>query len=274
MRIVYVAGFFKHVKEALEEHIPAQLDNRSVIWIPQVSAGEANVNLFKQSFFDLVERGASEILVLLALLRNRDYVFEVFRSLIEEGQKRSEHLRPVRIEAFANARDSAGVLNKIREFAPTSARELDFPDSLDGIADWVRQYLDGKLILHARAERGAKDSAYTDVRLVYRALRWLGEEYRTMKMKGAAESGDSLAMLAEMGIELGPSISAESAGEQGEDYFIRHGPQQDRRMLDLHLKKGSDRDASNCLRIYFFWDDDANCVVIGWLTSHLETRNS
>ena len=49
-------------------------------------------------------------------------------------------------------------------------------------------------------------------------------------------------------------------------------PGQPNRMLDLHLKKGSDREARNCLRIYFLWDAEERLIVVGCLTSHLGTR--
>jgi len=274
MRIVYVAGFFKHVKEKLEEKIPKELDNRSVIWIPQVSTGEANVHLFKQSFFDLIKKGATDILLLLAVLRGRSDVVEICDSLIEEGHQRSTTLKPVVVKTFANARDSDGVLESIRRFEPNSQKKRELPDSLDGLAQWARQNLDGKLILHPRAEREAKRSEYLDVELVYRAVHWLGTEYREMRLSEKPEE-ETLAKLTELGLEIAPSISPSRAGEQGEDYFVQHGPNEGRRcMLDQHLKKGSDRDARNCLRIYFFWDDVASCVVVGWLPSHLGTRSS
>jgi hypothetical protein len=39
--------------------------------------------------------------------------------------------------------------------------------------------------------------------------------------------------------------------------------------LDVHLKKGTSRESRHCLRIYFFWDEDSDQVVVGHLPDHL-----
>jgi hypothetical protein len=41
----------------------------------------------------------------------------------------------------------------------------------------------------------------------------------------------------------------------------------------MHLKPGRNtRDPTRCLRIYFFWDDEEEQAVVGWLPGHLESR--
>ena len=42
--------------------------------------------------------------------------------------------------------------------------------------------------------------------------------------------------------------------------------------LDRHLKGRNSRDPRLGFRLYFFWDDDTEQVVVGWLPNHLETR--
>ena len=44
-----------------------------------------------------------------------------------------------------------------------------------------------------------------------------------------------------------------------------------KRLLDMHVKKGTNREARNCLRIYFFFDDESDQVVVGHLPDHLTT---
>jgi len=41
--------------------------------------------------------------------------------------------------------------------------------------------------------------------------------------------------------------------------------------MDRHLVKGTSRDPRFCMRIYFFWDDEENVVVVGHLPGHLTT---
>ena len=62
---------------------------------------------------------------------------------------------------------------------------------------------------------------------------------------------------------------------EADAYYVRHPqPSGDRkvapyRLLDLHLRKGNSTNPRYCLAIYFFWDETAKQVVVGWLPSHL-----
>jgi hypothetical protein len=52
----------------------------------------------------------------------------------------------------------------------------------------------------------------------------------------------------------------------------RH-PRGDKQLLALHFKNGGNtRDPERCLRIYYFWDDESQQVVVGSLPGHLDTR--
>ena len=42
------------------------------------------------------------------------------------------------------------------------------------------------------------------------------------------------------------------------------------RVLDWHLKRGESRERTRCFRLYYFWDDETQCAVVGWLPSHLD----
>ena len=75
-----------------------------------------------------------------------------------------------------------------------------------------------------------------------------------------------------LNLEDAPSISDISAGEQGEEYYINYNGQ--RKKLDRHLRKGTGRDPRECLRIYYFWDDERSVVVVGSLPYHLSIRSS
>jgi hypothetical protein len=72
------------------------------------------------------------------------------------------------------------------------------------------------------------------------------------------------------GVEYSRSISETRAGEQGEEYFVRYKGR--REFLEWHLKKGNSRDTRRDLRIYFFWDEEDEEAIIGYLPSHLDTR--
>lgn len=68
------------------------------------------------------------------------------------------------------------------------------------------------------------------------------------------------------------AISTISAGEQGDEYYVTIGDK--KHLLERHLTNGVSRDKRYCLRIYYYWDEDRNQVVIGSLPAHLNIRSS
>ncbi len=276
MRIAYVAGFFKHVLPELQKRLKDHLESGAVVWIPPYGrTDEPNINRFKGAFLGAIDRGATEILICLFIMRGKTDLSEYVNAIIELGKARSLGLI-VTVEPFKSARDADGVIAKINTFAPTVS--VPNPSNLTGLEQWIARKHDGKLILHPRAADAAKKSVYQDVPLIYSAIDLLAEEYRDMRMAPVELALDAhgrcTAKLQELGLELSQSISASRAGEQGEGYFVTYPVSGKRRMLEFHLKKGSDRDERYSLRIYFFWDGDSKRVVVGWLPGHLDTRGT
>jgi hypothetical protein len=76
--------------------------------------------------------------------------------------------------------------------------------------------------------------------------------------------------LRQLGLECTPAQSASRAREFASDYFVKY---LERRIkIDMHLKGGNSRDPRYCFRIYFFWSDENQRVVVAWLPSYLENR--
>ncbi len=177
-----------------------------------------------------------------------------------ESAKRKAHWLKVENDRLRNLAEDSGI--------PT---EFEMPGSLDELNGWAERHLVGRVELHSRAIRTLKNSQYEDVELVYKALRVLAKEYRDMKM--AEEGGGQdifLKAVSGLGLEYGPSINRTRAPEEGDTYFVEW--QGNRRFLENHLKKGTSKDERYTLRIYFFWDEEQNVIVVGSLPGHLETR--
>lgn len=68
------------------------------------------------------------------------------------------------------------------------------------------------------------------------------------------------------------AITLISAGEQGDEYYVTIGGK--KHLLERHLTNGVSRDRRYCLRIYYYWDEDRNQVVLGSLPAHLNMRSS
>ncbi len=152
--------------------------------------------------------------------------------------------------------------------------QLQVPDSYDDMSDWCDKNLAGRLVLTSRAARGARSAAYDNPLLVYKALLVLAGTYRQMRLGLIGREVYEKALRSLELTESG-SISPTRAGEQGDEYYVTYpAGSTRRRLLEMHLRKGNSHDPRYALRIYFFWDDETSQVIVGWLTSHLDTRQT
>lgn len=174
MRLLYVAGFFRPVKDALEHRFPAEIQRRSIIWIPQIGSGEPDLKRLKELLFSSISKGLESVCVALPRLRGKEYCVEVVASILKESCARSESLSTT-IKLFDNARDHLGLFDLIQEFGPVTPFPNP-PDTLSVLERWSELNCGGKLIVHPRALRSAKKSRYCDPPLVFRALTVLAEE--------------------------------------------------------------------------------------------------
>jgi len=160
----------------------------------------------------------------------------------------------------------------IRQSGESPDKEIPIPDNYKVMGDWVKEHLAGRLVLLPRAERAASKGEYNDVGMVYRALLILANEYRNSRM-GTGTHKAFLDALAQHSMSFSGSIDPTRAGEEGDTYFVNYpmGSTQ-RAFLEYHIVRGNSREDRYCMRIYYFWDEDTNQVVVGWLSSHLSNR--
>jgi hypothetical protein len=176
----------------------------------------------------------------------------------QQARETAQHLR-IRIQSLERARSLGEV------------REAPFPNSLDDAKTWCEEHLAGAVELHSRAYRGIKSSQYDDVRLIFESLLVLRDYYVPMRRGGGQASVDAFRRECNrLHLEEGPTGSEDRANEQGDEYFVRYGGS--RIFLDRHLKKGNSKDPRYSFRLYFFWDESNDQVVVGWLPSHLDSR--
>jgi hypothetical protein len=151
-------------------------------------------------------------------------------------------------------------------------RELEvarIPSDLVQFEAWCREKLDGRgVVLLNRAYDGVNKSRFRDPALIYRSLLLLRDKYVPMRREG----GDDLRLdferaCLDLGLEETPTFSADPASrERAKFSLIYRGLN---RRLDRHLKKGVSWEPKYCFRLYFFWDEASQQVVVGWLPSHL-----
>ena len=74
------------------------------------------------------------------------------------------------------------------------------------------------------------------------------------------------------GVKVSHTGNQGTLGQWENQYYVHYAGEQ--KFLGNHLKKGSSKDPSKCLRIYFFWDDETEKVVVGSMTEHLTNTKS
>lgn len=153
------------------------------------------------------------------------------------------------------------------------------PTTYTDIPHWVDAYFADRIVLHSRAIRALKEAVFQNINLVCESIKLLAEAYWAMcsnhdpaqreKLSSAWDSG-----VKRLGLEYNShALTSNRLGEFRSDYTINYRiGNSTQQILGPHLKYGSTKDDRYCMRIYFFWDDDRQLVVIGSLPAHLETR--
>jgi len=196
---------------------------------------------------------------------------EEYEGLLNAAEKEREDAQ---LEAQEVRAQTFGLRARIRALEtrlsdlPGAAAEPPIPESLENFQDWCRKHLAGSIEIHNRALQGIKKSVYEDLPLIYRALLALRDYYVPMRLEGGKARVEAFeAACRALKIEDAPV--GDALRTHRDQYTISYGGRP--RLLERHLKKGKAHDEGCCFRLYYFWDDESQCVVVGWLPSHLES---
>lgn len=225
---------------------------------------------------------SNEDMLALALADN-----EHLRKELDEAKRNSDqllqHADEEREQALQEAQQASARADTLRRYVETlearlesvgeSATDIPIPETLEDFEDWCHRYLTGHVDLHNRAYQGVKRSEYQADKFLYQSLLLLRNFYVPMRRKPS--DGAKQAYEAEcyrLGLEESGTITDSRLGEQGDTYIVNYAGR--KRTLDRHLKHGTSKDQRFCFRLYFFWDESSEQVVVGWLPSHLDTRQT
>ena len=143
--------------------------------------------------------------------------------------------------------------------------------SYKDVAKLIDEELKSSVFLTGRAWNTLKKAEYQDPQLVWQAVELLATYYPKMR-KALITREEFIHRCRELGLDYRRSSTDVTAGMQGKKYFTDYNGSQ--RKLEFHLTKGSAKEPRKCLRIYFFWDEDNELVVIGHLPDHLNNSRS
>lgn len=145
------------------------------------------------------------------------------------------------------------------------SKEISIPTTLDDFGQWCDENLNTVIVLKP-AIKEAQKSSIRDVTLVYKALLALQNYYVPMKRNPSTEAKNAFEQeIASLYLEN--SLVGRALDTHRKSYTVLYNAQD--RLLDMHLKEGVRHDKSFTFRAYYFYDEEMECVVVGWLPSHL-----
>lgn len=173
----------------------------------------------------------------------------------ERVRKRVVAVEQERDEALKRAEQLAGL---VRVLGGDPDAGIPFPTTWAEFAPWCDESLRGRLVLTGAARRELDGARFADVDLAARCLNWLAGDYRTGRVNG----GNAGLHGRIAGIEGTFNVPC------GRDSF-EHIWDGRRHTVNWHIKRGANtRDPRRCLRIYYFWDEQARQVVVAAMPGH------
>ncbi|MFN4362085.1 MAG: hypothetical protein ACK4F4_15310 [Hylemonella sp.] len=156
---------------------------------------------------------------------------------------------------------------RLKEISPQ--RSTPIPSSIEGFEDWCKENLVGAVEVVGRAIQAVRKSDFHDPQFIYRSLLLMRDHYVPMRVEGTRERRDAY-QSALRDLQLEESLTGDGVKYATEQYSVSYGGS--RRALDRHLKGSNSRDRRYGFRLYFFWDEEGEVVVVGWLPTHLDNR--
>lgn len=148
-------------------------------------------------------------------------------------------------------------------------RVTPIPDSLEEFEAWCTDNLPGSVEVMGRARQAVRKSGYFDPAFIYRSLLLLRDQYVPMRIDGTRERHTEY-QLALQELQLEDAPTGDGIKYASDTYSVQYGGI--RKQLDRHLKGSNSRDRRFGFRLYFFWNDEDQVAVVGWLPTHLDSK--
>lgn len=167
-------------------------------------------------------------------------------------------------EAEQQAATSAYIIqtlrDALRERGVSTDDDIIWPTEWAALGDWVDQNLTGRLVLNSTARKMIRKPIFEDVEATAQCLLWLATTCRDRRIDG----GDGSLREAEV---LNGIRNAHCGSDEYETVW-----QGRKYTVDWHIKNGGNvRAPERCLRIYYFWDETTQQIVVDELPAHRRT---
>jgi len=185
-------------------------------------------------------------------LETQQWLSDEHKAIEEHAQNLEQQLRGAQLRIQQ-------LLAQIKARGEEPDAAIPLPEDWDKFADWCDEVLSGRVVLSGRARREVKTTVFDDPQTAARCLLWLANEYRDSRINGG--SGDLRKPIEE-------GIHNDRCG--ADSFEFDWGRR--KVSVEWHIKNGGNtRDPRRCLRIYYFWDEDSQQVVIATMPAHIRT---
>jgi len=182
--------------------------------------------------------------------------------LLDEQAIAEDRARTAETQLSAASYRVRQLLDQIKSRGENPDTNITLPYTWDEFADWCEHNLVGRVILTPRARREVREPEYRDVKTAARCLLWLANDYLEKRLSG----GDG-----DLRVSLEGGIQNDRCGADSFKTDWRG------RTVDVgwHIKNGGNtRDPTRCLRIYYFWDEADQQVVVASMPAHIPSNAS
>ena len=221
------------------------------------------------------QKHEDDLTVLNNEMHERD---EKIERLKEEIKELNDKLDKIYLQMKKQESDHTDEINKLNLLIEWKNRKLNHPSKTEDMPEWVEERFAGKLIFHNRAivEIKKTPTGEIDMSLLCDAIEYLANEYRDERL-GLISKEKSNIICSE---KYNRSFEATHTGDKSiemypKEYKVKYGKgptgKSKEVLLDQHLKVGTDN--RNLIRIYFFYDNVNDLVVVGSLPEHLKFFN-
>ena len=224
------------------------------------------------SIEERLELAEAQIVELQAEREEMEETFEGVLKSIEQERDEAQAKAETATQRARNLRIRVEMLEEALS-SGSSPKEPEIPSDLNDFEEWCDKHLAGFVEVLPRAKHAAKKSKYEEPSFLYKALLLLRDYYVPMRRLGGSAKLEAFKQAcSDLNLEETQTFAGTRHGEHGDMYRVRYVGQS--HLLNRHLKKGNTHDVRRCFRLYFFWDDDSEQAVVGWLPSHLDTRKT
>lgn len=267
----YIGGHaFRHI---LTHNLKNHLMNERYDWgdLGYKFFFKANKEILKEKLLHTDNEESIEKEIYEMQISDLETQIDTLNSLLESGdieikklENQVNHLKQNRVYLDIQ-------IYELKKKIKNQKKEIDYPTTYNAMPEWIEENYQAQIYLHPRAVKALKGAEFEDVKLVYQAVQLLAEFYYNKRI-GLVTEEEYQKELERLCLKDEKAITLISAGEQGDEYYVTIGEK--KHLLERHLTNGVSRDRRYCLRIYYYWDEDRNQVVIGSLPAHLNIRSS